>query len=373
MHILYFTRNFNVHDQRYLSALAETEHQISLMSFENSLQPISRLAIPPGISTLNWRGGIHPSNWHAGYRLREEIAGILNRLKPDLVHAGPIQSSAFVCALAGFHPLVSMSWGYDLLVDGKLDQKMRSITRYTLMNSDAMVGDCQTIRQEAIASGMHTEGIVTFPWGINLQHFRPNPELIKDTDTFTLLSTRAWESIYGIDTIAQAFVESARRIPQLRLVMLGDGSLDRYIRQIFLEGSVLEQVNFAGFVEQAELPAYYQSADLYIAATHSDGSSISLLEAMACGTPVLVSNIPGNKEWIESGKEGWLFPVGDSAALSASINHAWEQRTCLTAMGQAARTAAERSADWEINFPKLFEAYNLALSVSGKSKKFTNR
>ena len=113
-----------------------------------------------------------------------------------------------------------------------------------------------------------------------------------------ILSTRGWEPIYGVDLIARAFVTAARQCPELKLIMLGNGSLAPMLHRIFAKGNVEEQVMFPGQVKYSELPRYYQMADLYVSASHSDGSSISLLEAMACGRPVLVSDIPGNREWV---------------------------------------------------------------------------
>ena len=62
----------------------------------------------------------------------------------------------------------------------------------------------------------------------------------------------------------------------------------------------------------------YRAADLYLSASHSDGSSVSLMEALGCGLPVLVSDIPGNREWVTDGEQGWLFPDGDDAAAVAA-------------------------------------------------------
>ena len=149
---------------------------------------------------------------------------------------------------------------------------------------------------------MPDERIVTFPWGIDLDHFIRLPPSdspqIRVSRPFVILSTRGWEPIYGVDIIAHAFVIAAQQCPELQLVMLGNGSLAAVLRRIFRQGNVEEQVVFPGQVKYADLPRYYQMADLYVSASHSDGSSISLLEAMACGKPVLVSDIPGNREWV---------------------------------------------------------------------------
>ena len=367
MHILYFTRCYNVHDQRYLSALGSTGHRVTLLNFENDASSHGALSLPEGINEVTWSGGQHPVNWYSAYSLLPELVKLVSSLKPNLIHAGPIQSSAFLSALAGFHPLVSMSWGYDLLVDANRSGVHRWVTRYTLRNSDVLIGDCSTIRQKALSHGMHPDRIITYPWGINLELFTPSAPRAPGGDTFTLLSTRAWEPIYGVDIIAAAFVKAARRIPQLRLLMLGGGSQQPVIEQIFSEGGVADRVSFPGQVDQAGLPAYYQKADLYIAASHSDGTSISLLEAMACGTPALVSDLPGNLEWITQGVNGWTFPDGDISGLAEGIASAWEKREQLHDMGAAARSTAERRADWTTNFPMLLEAYKLALQVSAST------
>ena len=265
-----------------------------------------------------------------------------------------------------------MSWGYDLIHDANTNGLWRWATRYTLKKSDVMIGDCNIIRQLAISFGMSNEHIVTFPWGINLQDFSPGPDeepqSLEQTEpkesTFTLLSTRGWEPIYGVDVIARAFVLAARQHPELRMLMLGNGSQAVELRQTFIKAGVQDQVLFPGQVSQSDLPRLYRTADLYLSASHSDGTSISLLEAMACGRPALVSDIPGNREWITPGENGWLFPDGDADALAQAILLAIKERDKLTEMGGAARNLAEQRADWENNFQVLLSAYELAFQVS---------
>ena len=224
-----------------------------------------------------------------------------------------------------------------------------------------MIGDCEPIRKLAVSYGMPEERILTFPWGVDLQHFSTSPTR-DEAQPFTLLSTRGWEPIYGVDVIARAFVQAARHQPDLRLIMLGNGSLAGMLRQTFQKGGVEDRVLFPGQVTQADLPRYYSMADLYISASHSDGTSISLLEAMACGRPSLVSDIPGNREWVTPGENGWWFRDDDADSLAEGIQKAVKQRDQLPAMGQAARRIAEQRADWEKNFPRLLDGYYFALN-----------
>jgi glycosyltransferase involved in cell wall biosynthesis len=166
-----------------------------------------------------------------------------------------------------------------------------------------------------------------------------------------------------VEVIANAFARAAQGRPDLRLVMLGNGSQAASLRRIFIQAGVMDQVYFPGQVNYADLPRFYRSADLYVSASHSDGTSISLLEALACGCPALVSDIPGNREWVAPGKQGWLFADGDAEALAGALLLAFDRRAQLGEMGRAARRLAEQRADWRNNFPHLLEAYELATKL----------
>lgn len=368
--ILYFSRDYTTHDRRFLQALADSGQQVYYLRLEQRGQRLEDRPLPPGVELVHWVGGYGPAGLRQGPRLLAGLRRVLQRLQPDLVQSGPLQRSALLVALSGYQPLVSMSWGYDLIHDAGRGPLWRWATRYTLRRSRLMIGDCDTIRSLARAYGMPDERIVTFPWGIDLDQFPAAPP---PTDpVFTLLSTRSWEPIYGVEVIARAFAAAARsaavhsasgrRLTELRLVMLGGGSQARLLQHIFRQAGVLDRVLFPGQVSQAELPRFHQLSDIYVSASHSDGTSISLLEALATGRPALLSDIPGNQEWVTPGINGWLFADGDDQALAQAILLAAEQRSQLAEMGRAARQIAEERADWPKNFARLSNAYQALFS-----------
>jgi len=370
LRVLYFTRGFGPHDQRFVSALLELGHEVIYLgltakrdgltgsTFSNRVHIEEDLAI-----------GVDPG-WFDLIKMIPKTRRALGRIHPDIVHAGPIQKSALLVALAGYHPLVSMSWGSDLLMEAR-----RGIGRWgaklTLNRSEVLICDCQAVKETAQALGMSSERIVVFPWGVNLSHFNPQgstetrQKLGWDPD-FVLLSARMWEPIYGVDLLVRAFVHAAKRLTNLRLIMLGDGSQRTLIHGLLAEAGLEERVHLAGMVANASLPDYYRSADLYISASHSDGSSVSLLEAMACGLPSVVSNIPGNMEWVEHGETGWSFADGAVEKLTQGILTAVQHKDDLKSMGQIARDVVEARADWNKNSPKMIEAYQMAIEYTNR-------
>jgi glycosyltransferase involved in cell wall biosynthesis len=131
-----------------------------------------------------------------------------------------------------------------------------------------------------------------------------------------------------------------------------------------MNGGVLERVHFGGQVGQTDLPRWYHMSDLYISPSHVDGSSVTLMEALASGLPCLVSDIPGNREWIEEGVNGWLFRDGDVDDLAAKILYAIQNRKSFKQVGETARKTAEQKADWTKNFGKLLAAYDQVVKQS---------
>lgn len=356
--VLYFSRDYTPHDHRFLAALTGSNYEVGYLRLQDRGLGREARPIPAGVEQLHWAGTRETFRGAAIPRFAASLRKVVRTFQPDIIHAGPIQSAAFLTVLSGYaRKLVAVSWGYDLLMDASSSAWMRFVTRYTLRRSAAFVGDCETIRNLAISYGMHPQRIVTFPWGVDLSHFVPAADKPPAQETFTFLSTRGWAPIYGVDVLAKAFVQVARQYPQTQLVMLGNGPLATQLRQIFLRAGVSERVTFPGLIGYADLPHFYRLADLYVSASHSDGSSISLLEAMACGVPALVSDIPGNREWVTPGENGWWFRDGAVDDLAEKMSQAVESRSQLPDMGGAARRIAEARADWQRNFPKLFDAY----------------
>jgi L-malate glycosyltransferase len=362
MRVLYFTAQDSPHDRRFLSALVETEHQVFSLRM-TACHPKT----PPGIIELIWPGGIPDWSCWPGWQVGSaQLAGILSDLNPDLVHAGPVQGPALLAALVGFHPLVTMSWGFDLLRTAKRSPWMKFATRCTLENSDILLTDCQTVTDEAASYGFHREKLVRFPWGVDLAHFSPVSAIVAGqalkralgwADQFVIFCNRTWSRQYGVDLLASAFVKAFQQHNGLRLLLAGDGPQADRIRQIL--APVGDAVQFPGWVGVADLPGYYGAGDLFVSTSYVDGSSISLLEALACGRPALVSDIPSNREWVTPGQVGDLFTDGDVASLESKLL-ALASDPNISAYGKQARALAEARADWNINFQKLLLAYELA-------------
>jgi glycosyltransferase involved in cell wall biosynthesis len=370
MRILYFSKDYCPHDFRFLSALADSSHQVYYLRLERGTRQTEDRPVPERIEQIPWSGGQRPVRLSDGPRLLLELQRILNKIRPDVLHAGPIQTCGLLAALAGYHPLLIMSWGFDLMKDVERGPHWRWATKYSLARADWFTSDCEATLQKALAFGVPSGQTTVFPWGVDLDHFSPQPRQDGPgcSPGFTLFCNRSWEPNYGVDGLARAFVSVAKEREDVRLLLLGGGSQAGLLHQIFNSAGVQDRVDFAGHVRFADLPRFYRMADVYISPSHVDGSSVSLMEALASGLPCLVSDIPANQEWVSEGENGWLFPDGNDGALAARILQMMDARSRLNEMGLAARQVAQSRADWNKNFQILLCTYQDAIS-NWKSKK----
>ncbi len=282
------------------------------------------------------------------------------------MHAGPVHTCAYLTALAGFKPLVTMSWASDILYEIKHDSWLAKAARYALKRTSVLVGDCQAVADKAREYKFPEDRIILFPWGVDLELFSPtgSAKLRKELgweDKFVTLCLRSWEPVYGVDVTLQAFTQAAGEVPDLRLLLFGNGSQEKQIHELIAQHGLKDRVYLGGKIRNADLSDVYRSADIYLTAAHSDGSSVSLMEAMACGLPAVASDIPGNLEWMQPGNHGWIFPDGDIQKMTGSILDAFSKREELGGMSKTVRQYAEVHADWNKNFPKLLYAYDLAV------------
>jgi len=363
MKVLYFSNDYCPHDHRFLSAIRDGGHEVFHVRLEGNLRQTEDRPVPEGVEIVQWAGGKGKFRWRDMPKLVMSLRRVIKRIKPDLIHAGPIQTCAYIAVLTGFRPILTMSWGFDLMQDVHRNWWYERVTHYVLRSTQFFTSDAKVTRDKAVVYSMNPNHTVVFPWGVDLQRFSPSIVDRPSSEVFTLLCNRSWEPRYGVDVLARAFVKAAGIRPELNLILLGGGSQGARIRQILLNGGVLERITFGGQISQTELPRWYHWADVFISPSHVDGSSVSLMEALACGLPCLVSDIPANQEWVTEGENGWLFPDGDEDALAAKILQAMDQRKSLPTIGRAARAVAEERADWKKNSAKLMQAYQQALQM----------
>ena len=364
MRILYFSDNHSDHNRRFLEKLAEVGNEVYFLDAtqEGSVETW----LPCGVRQAQPKQIVQR---HADPRdfaeFLVEFQLWVKELRPDIVHAGPIQTCGYVATLSGFHPLVLMSWGSDLLLHAHRNAEWRRATEIALEAADGFFCDCDAVREATQRYvTIPTARIVQFPWGLRRGAFapqgpaKPREKLGWSSDAFIFICTRSWEPLYDIDVLLRAFQLAFAKNHRLRLLLLGDGSEADRVRRFIGEHDLKQVVATPGLIAGAETPRWFRTANAYVSCAKTDGTSISLLEAMATGLPAVVTDIPSNREWIAEDKNGWLAPAGSSEQFAAKLLRAASTSPHDLAMiSEHNQTAVTKRADWDRNFPSLLRLY----------------
>jgi len=369
--VLYLTDNSSVHNRRFLEKLVFAGCQVWFWNLTTTQAPEAEFpgAVQVVTSTKSVVPGASPGQYRA---LLPQLQSVLEELQPALVHAGPIQSGGYLAALANFHPMLLMSWGSDLLVESRRNSEWRQATEFALLKADAFFCDCDTVRKRADSFRVFSDSqVVQFPWGLKQGAFSPigplpaGDRFTRRAGTTTFIYTRSYDPLYGTDILLDAFAKAHRANRSLRLLLLGSGSQSQGIRSYVQAHDLNDAVFMMGSQPAEELPMWFRAADAYVSCARSDGTSISLLEAMATGLPVVVTDIPSNREWVAEPDNGWLAPPGSAEGVADRMLRvarlAPQDRKAISECNQ--RVVAER-ADWDKNFTRLLGMYERLVGCS---------
>ena len=212
--------------------------------------------------------------------------------------------------------------------------------------------------------GAEREKIAVAPIGVDTDRFRPldraeaRSRLGIPTEEETLLYVGRLDRIKGADALVRAAGLLAER-PRMRVRFLGgevDADYAAGLRAQAVEMGISEKISWAGVVANDDLPWHYAAADLVIVSSYSESFSIVAAEAMACGTPVVASDVPGPASFIEDGVSGRLVPAGNAPALARAICDLLDDEQLRRRLGLGALAAA-RGMTWEASADTVLGMY----------------
>lgn len=175
---------------------------------------------------------------------------------------------------------------------------------------------------------------------------------------FTILSNRNLLPIYNVSLLIQAIPVVLKEEPQIKFLIAGDGSEKENLKREVENLNLSSSVQFLGRIPHNEMPDLLAQSDIYVSTSLYDGTSVSLLEAMACGTFPIVTDIPSNREWITNGKNGLLVSTKDAKALANKILDVIRNQDFWDKSKSENLLIIERKAFWPINIKRLEAIYS---------------
>ena len=225
------------------------------------------------------------------------------------------------------------------------------------------------IARATLKERFNTEAVV-IPNGIHVEKFNsatPNP---KWNQPFNLgFLGRFNESRKGLDVLVSALPAVISKYPQTKLLVAGPGDEADALKRI--PKHLHKYIEFLGPITEEEKGQFFKSIALYVAPnTGGESFGIILGEAMACGTPIIASDLPAFKALLEGGKYGRLFESENPESLSAVINDLLSDTNKRIELGKLGFEKAQE-LDWERVASAVFGVYELALA-SGKGVRLSS-
>jgi len=308
--------------------------------------------------------GIEPfdpfKNKHMFFTRVPRLRKIIKTFKPDIVFAIYLSSNGLSGALAWNGPFVVSAVGSDVLNrDGRTGLRRvfrENIIKLVCRKADIINTVSQGLDDELLRLGVPQSKLLQIPFSVNLEQFYPDPAMPRTSAT-TFICTRRHEPIYDIATIIEALRLIKLTGRQFHCILTSGGTLLEIHKQKVVDAGLEGYVKFIGFLEHGELPKLLRSADIYISASLGDGTSVSLLEAMATGLLPVVSKIDANTPWVIDGKTGLFFDTKNPQKLAQALHKAMDDATLRESAFDKNRQRVTEDCDMQKNMERLAELF----------------
>ena len=216
-------------------------------------------------------------------------------------------------------------------------------SRFCMRWADKVVALTETYRQE-LAQILGPKYIdyktIIIGNGINISEFSPKDFNAMSRKEFKLGMAARFTDIRLQNFLIAAFDQIAHLLPDATLTLAGDGETRKASIEYASKLANANKIHFPGNLNENEIIEFYQSLDLYVHASLGETMSTSLMQAMACGLPILASDIPGINNMIDDGSNGILFANDDLEHLAQQILKISEKPELASSLGKNARAKA---------------------------------
>lgn len=249
------------------------------------------------------------------------VRRIADEFAPDIISAHFLPDYGWLATLADRHPLAVTAWGSDVLIAPHKSRWHRRRIESVLHSADWLFADAELLGARMRELGADPDRITIVPLGVEDPWLDiGRTRVSKSSARLNVLTCRRLEPLYRVETFLRAAAILEEELPgQFEFVIGGEGSQRNRLAGMTESLGLVGQIHFTGFLAHQQLQSTLAAADLYVSCASSDGTSVSMLEAMAAGCVPIVTDLEVNHEWIEHGVNGLMFPVDDDRALARMI------------------------------------------------------
>ncbi|MEI8137204.1 MAG: glycosyltransferase [Bacteroidota bacterium] len=296
----------STHTQKWVLGLANDNFKVGIFSFNSNES--NWYQGHKNISCLNKKGTktkLSLLNKVAYLLLWPKLMYQLFKFNPHIIHSHYASSYGLLGALTFFKPFIVSAWGSDIMDFPKKNLLNKLILKFVLHRANKICVTSTILKKEILLYSK--KQVCVIPFGINLNIFYSNDSEHK-RDTFTFGCVKNLEPIYNIDKVIIAFNLLHKKHPNisLKLRIVGSGSQRAELEELINYYQLKNNVDLIGAVAHSEIPSFLNTMDVLVNVSETESFGVSVAEAMACKTPVIVSNLEGFKDLIPNENIGLI-------------------------------------------------------------------
>lgn len=295
------------------------------------------------------------------------IRRIIRRIKPDIVHGQNIVPNGAWAYASGFRPFILTAWGSDILLLDRRPKIERRLVIRALKKATAIIYDSNALGRSIKKFSKREKGLYEIQFGVDTNKFRPKcPDLRYkkrlglDASDKVIFCPRGLTKLYNTDKLILAYALLVKENPHLKLVLIKFNADPVYLSNLLNlinELKISKNVILLESVSPEEMAKLYQIADLMVSIPTSDSSPVSVLEAMATGSKIVLSNLPYVKEWFSPHKDNFFVADNsDTKALAGLMTKALKEKN-FTRKQKFNRELIISKADQGKNLELMHEIY----------------
>jgi glycosyltransferase involved in cell wall biosynthesis len=292
---------------------------------------------------------------------------IIREFKPTVVHAHYVSSYGLVGALTGFQPFFLSVWGRDIFQFPQKSTLNKKMVQFTLNKSEMVFSTSHVMAYE---TNLYTnKSVFVTPFGVDLTRFKPMSE-IKSSDMKIIGTVKALSDKYGIGDLIRAFaIVKEKSTEQLKLLIVGDGPQKEEYEKLVKDLGISDCTTFTGKIPNTEVPSYINKMHIFAVPSteNSESFGVAAVESMACGVPVVVSDVGGLPEVVRNGVTGYVVPKESPNQLAEKFLFLLENELVRQEMGHNGIKHVKENYDWKENASDMLNLYNQFFSKELKS------
>lgn len=342
----------SIHTIRWANGLASRHHKVHLFSVHDVK------------NTSDYDDGVevHISKNKAplGYLLASlEFKKLVDLVKPDIINAHYATGYGLLARLSKVHPLVVSVWGSDVYDFPQKSFFHKHLLKRNLINADSIASTSKVMAIEMSKTYDH-ENVYITPFGIDETLFYPMVKESQDNASLKIGTVKTLAPKYGIDILIKAFkIASERSSMPITLEIVGSGPQKEELLALRKMLSLESSVTFTDFIPHAKVPNKLNEFDIYVALSslNSESFGVAILEANACGKPVIVSDADGLTEVVLNNKTGIIVSKNDPEAAAEALLSLIENADLRIELGLAGQQHVLKNYTWQYSLALMEQAY----------------